>query len=98
MDKRYLRSTSHITKACFPGISQKSLHPKHALFLPTVSDVGNLIQDTVFGQLEPFPLEDGQVQKILVRRLYKSGLHTTTHENTIIISGNKILGIQSALS
>ena len=57
-----------ITKACFPGISQKSLHSKHALFLPIVSDVGNLIQITVFGQLEPFPLEDGQVQRILVRR------------------------------
>ena len=87
-----------ITKACFPGISQKSLHPKHALFLPIVSDVGNLIQITVFGQLVPFPLEDGQVQRILVRRLHTSSLHIITHKNTIIISGNKILGIQSALS
>ena len=97
MDKHYLRSTSHF-KACFPRISQKSLHPKHALFLIIVSDVGNLIQITVFGQLEPFPLEDGQVQRILARKLHTSGLHITTHENTIIISGNKILGIQSALS
>ena len=87
-----------ITKACFPGISQKSLHPKHALFLPIVSDVGNLIKITVFGQLVPFPLEDGQVHRILVRRLPTSGLHITSHENTIIISGTKILGIWSALS
>ena len=63
-----------------------------------VSDVGNLMQITVFGQLEPFPLEDGQVQRILVRKLHTSGLHITTHKNGIIISGTKILGIWSALS
>ena len=56
------------------------------------------MQITVFGQLEPFPQEDGQVQRILVRRLHTSGLHITAHKNTIIISENKILGIQSALS
>ena len=97
----WTRVTYHrpvITKACFPGIFQKSLHPKHALFLPIVSDVGNLIEITVFGQLEPFPLEDGEVQRILVRRLHTSGLHITAHKNTIIISENKILGIQSVLS
>ena len=60
--------------------------------------MGNLIEITVFGQLEPFPLENGQVQRILVHRLHTSGLHITTHKNTIIISGTKILGIWSALS
>ena len=57
-----------ISKACSPGISQKSLHPKHTVFLPIVSDVGNLIQITVFGQLEPFLLEDVRSREYLFAR------------------------------